>query len=482
MSRARTRHGATGTRFSIATGVTLAFLAFVFLLGGGSRSDIASLPWLRGGALLFAFWAATRMEGADWRRIRIPLTLLLALTIWTALQLVPLPPGVWHGLPGRETIVEIDRLLGLSDLWRPLSLAPSQTMNSLLGMTVPLAALLLVALVPPDEYPDLLFGLVAIACFSALLGIVQILSGATSPAYLYRITNSFNMVGLFANRNNHAVFLACIVLLVAALLRDELMRKRRRARVWGGLIFAGILLTAMTIFIGSRAGFAAGVVAFAIGYAMVVRAWRGDAVDRSGDRSGARAHGRPAPASLARRLLLFSPPVLLFALLGAAFWLTDRATALSRLAEKDIADDLRFQAWPTVQSMVETYWLWGSGQGSFDGAYRMVEPDHLLQPGYFNHAHNDWVELLITGGLPFALIVLAALFWVAKAVLRGGTRNLVKGHRGDLRLPVLGVLLILAMASYFEYPLRVPSLQVLAVLLLVLLRCPKPANMRGDST
>src|SRR3546814_13881261 len=107
-----------------------------------------------------------------------------------ALQLVPLPPDIWHGLPGRSTIVAIDRLVGQAELWRPLSLTPSQTLNALLAMTVPLAALFLAAQMTTDEYPPLITAVVVIACASAVLGLLQILSGPSRPAYLYRIANT----------------------------------------------------------------------------------------------------------------------------------------------------------------------------------------------------------------------------------------------------------------------------------------------------
>ncbi len=37
----------------------------------------------------------------------------------------------------------------------------------------------------------------------------------------------------------------------------------------------------------------------------------------------------------------------------------------------------------------------------------MHEPDALLRADYANHAHNDWLEVALTGGLP-ALLILAA--------------------------------------------------------------------------
>lgn len=458
---------------ALSTWVPILFLAFVFLLGGGSRSDIASLPVLRGTAVLFAFWAALQMRREDWRRIRVPLALMLALTLWMALQLVPLPPDIWHGLPGRSTIVAIDRLVGQAELWRPISLTPSQTLNALLAMTVPLAALLLAAQMTADEYPPLITAVVVIACASAALGLLQILSGSSSPAYLYRIANNSSMVGLFSNRNHHAIFLACTIPLVAMLLRDEFMRKRKRMliRVW--LALSGILLTLLTILIGSRGGLVAGLFAFGIGYAMVAASW--PVADRS--RSSSSSAALPSRYG---RWFLYAPPALLVIFVGIALLNSNRTTAFTRVVGESVGDDLRVLAWPTVQSMIETYWVAGSGFGSFAGVYKIFEPDNLLQDAYFNHAHNDWAEAILTGGLPFALILGAAMLWFIRSFAARGVRNLVKGHRGDLRLPALTVVVVLAATSLIEYPLRIPSIQALAIFLILFLCCPKSSRSHAD--
>lgn len=452
------------------------FLLFVFLLGGSSRSDIASLPLLRGGVLLFAFWAASGIKAEGWRRIRVPLVLLSLLTAWIATQLIPLPADVWHGLAGRDTIASIDQMLGQADIARPISLTPSQTWNALLAMTVPFAALLVAARTAAEDYPRLLMAIVVIACLSGVLGFWQVASGVGSAAYFYRITNSDSMVGLFANRNHHAVFLACAVIVAAMLLRDELMRRQQRGLVRGGLAFAAVTLTAFTALIGSRAGLAAGAVAFIVGYAIVVPAWRAREI---GVRD-ARRRPRATTPSLYGNWFVYLAPLLLTALLATAYLTSDRATGLRRFVGEDVAGDLRVRAWPTVQQMIETHGLFGAGFGSFPDVFKMFEPDNLLNPSYFNHAHNDWAELLVTGGLPFALVVAAALIWFGRRVMALGTRNLVKGYRGDIRLPVITIVIILAIASAVDYPLRIPSLQAVAIMLIAFLCAAAPARSRPD--
>lgn len=457
---------------AIGAWAPILFLIFVFLLGGGSRSDIASLPLLRAVSVLVAIWAAASLQAADWRRIRVPTALLGAVTLLIAAQLVPLPPGLWQELPGRDAIAAIDGLLGQGDLWRPLTLTPTQTWNALLAMPVPFAALFLAARVPPDDYPRFMAAIVAIGCVSVLLGVVQVLGDPTGPAYLYRITNSGTMVGLFANRNHHAIFVACAILAAGMLLRDELLRKRRRNPVRVALAAAIVVLTAFTALIGSRGGLVAGVAAFAASYAMALTAWRA----RTG-RSAAAAGGR---AGVAQTILLYSPPIIMVAVLATMIVLSDRVTAVNRLADQALTDDLRVQAWPTVQLMMEKFWVLGSGFGSFPSAYRIFEPDALLQAAYFNHAHNDWAELLITGGLPAVLILVATLVWIGRKIAQRSLRNPVKGFRGDIRLPVLLSLAILAASSAVDYPLRVPSLQLLAISLTIFLCSPWSPRAERD--
>jgi hypothetical protein len=414
------------------------------------------------------------LQREGWARIRFPLLLLLAAAAWMAIQLVPLPPSMWQALPGRETIIAIDRLLGQPDIWRPISLTPAQTWNSVLAMAVPFAALLLASRMGVDDHPRMLFAIVIVAVVSALLGFVQILSGTGSAAYFYRITDPISMVGLFSNRNHHAFFMAIATVVAAVLLRDELMRKKERRLVRLSLAAAAVSFTIMTALIGSRAGFAAGVGAFCIGYVIVGLAWKASS---GGQERGSARRGKAQPALPGRwkAIILFLPPLLLVALLGAVISLGSRATAFARFADRGVADDLRVQAWPTVQKMIETFWTVGSGFGSFPDVYKVYEPDALLQASYFNHAHNDWAELAMTGGLPFVIVVLLAIAWVGKAVSAKGFRNLVKGFRGDVRLLVVVTMGLLAAASLIDYPLRVPSIQVLAIFLIMTL-VPSPSG------
>ena len=68
---------------------------------------------------------------------------LVALTLGLfVVQLIPLPPGVWTSLTGREAVTEGFASLGYALPWLPLSLAPYDTLAAALALLPPLAVLL----------------------------------------------------------------------------------------------------------------------------------------------------------------------------------------------------------------------------------------------------------------------------------------------------------------------------------------------------
>ena len=103
---------------------------------------------------------------------------------------------------------------------------------------------------------------------------------------------------------------------------------------------------------------------------------------------------------------------------------------------------------------------WGSGFGSFDTVFFQYEPRDALSTMYLNHAHNDWLQFVIEGGLPAALLLCAAGVWFAvrAAALWRGRRQV----NAPLRLGMLAVIVLVAVASAVDYPLRVPVMMVLA--------------------
>ena len=70
------------------------------LTGGASAADALGQPLIRASAALLAAIAIGAGLRFDLVRYRAPALWLAAAALLTALQLVPLPPGVWRSLPG----------------------------------------------------------------------------------------------------------------------------------------------------------------------------------------------------------------------------------------------------------------------------------------------------------------------------------------------------------------------------------------------
>jgi O-antigen ligase len=417
----------------------LILLAACFAGGGGSRDDVLSLLYVRPVAAL-CLTAFLFLPGPfDFRAIRVPFWLLVGFTLLTAIHLIPLPPDWWSALPGREPFVAGAELMGIPEPWRPISLAPDLTRNALASMIVPFAALIGFAKLNPAQREQLIAPIIMLSLFSALLAVLQYASGGASSFYLYRITNEGAAVGAFANRNHQAMLLAVTLPMLAVwasrMRGDAQARQIKRASV----ALVALLFLLMLMVTGSRAGLVlGGVASFWAGFQFIQE----------------RAIRRGRPVARGRSLILAFVAVIAigFALTFFAF---SRAETLQRLAGNDFQVEQRVQVFPRLVALAQDYFPVGSGLGSFDPVFRAGEPLELLSPGYLNHAHNDLLELAITGGVPALVLLLALIGWWL-------WRSVVAFRLGE-SFAVLGsaMVFLLLVASLADYPLRTPILATL---------------------
>src|SRR5690606_20374371 len=187
----------------------IAFALLVAFLGGSSRPDAPGLIALRPLAVLFCLYGLLAATDEHLRSARAALLLVGAVMLLALAQLVPLPPGVWRALPGRELVSEALALIGSGADWRPLSLDPNRTWNAFFALFVPFATICLVAAQEPrwqEKLPTILLG---IGLLSAALGYLQALGG--NGLHLYEITHRGFPVGMFANKNHQAILLLWLI-------------------------------------------------------------------------------------------------------------------------------------------------------------------------------------------------------------------------------------------------------------------------------
>lgn len=447
VEHSRLRAPAYATRSqTIALVLLCAFLALAMLTGGGSRPDLPSHLILRPFSILFGAGACLMLSRADLDRIKVPLALILALAAIMLIQLVPLPPALWTALPGRTIYAQGAGILGFEQPWRPITLSPARTWNSLMSLLPPLAGLLLFAASPAAGRGKILITLIVLIAASAVLGLAQRAGPPGGALYLYAITNETSAVGFFANRNHQALMLACLFPLLGAFAA---MPGRNGTsgpvRLWIALGGA-VLLIPLVLATGSRSGAVLGLV----GLLFAALLFRGGG-------GGGRA----------RRI----PPLLAWALAGAAIvgmvvltLFFARADSLYRLFGDDIDTDLRIQLLRPMTDLIVNTFPVGIGFGAFEPVFRVVEPADMLQRAYVNNAHNDLMQVVVEGGLPAILLLLAFLFWLARRVWRVWTARPPLAPSDTLaRLGSLLALMILA-ASLVDYPLRTPFVMILAAL------------------
>ena len=436
--------------FSLLVGLLVA----TFLFGGASRGDVQSLALLRPlSAIIFVVALFLALRPA-WKRQWQPVALGLGVVLLTVAHLIPLAPSLWQVLPGREAIVDVFTATGQPLPWLPVSVAPLTTWNAFFALMGPMAALLLALALPDRHLPSLLKILLAIGLVSALVGLFQSIGPSNGPFYFYRITNNGTAVGLFSNRNHQAIFLATLFPILAAFAA---MSEGRPNRVRAQRVLAvavGAFLVPLLLVTGSRAGLLLGVVG------LLSCLWVYRAPSSSSEKKAA------VPVKNRRRMAMVMVGGV--GLLGLMTILAARAPAFQRLVEMDTNEDLRLRALPTIWDATWSYFPVGSGIGSFVEAYNIVEPRALLSSNYLNHAHNDVLEVAMVGGLPamilmllFALLAALASWRLVRAKLRAKRsvfdqrdRTIIIGRAG------LVAMMILAIASIADYPLRTPSLAV----------------------
>jgi O-antigen ligase len=442
--------------------VLLAFVVMVLLGGGGARHDIASLIYLRPLTFAFMAYAVSVIRSDDIRRLPLPFYLLLALTALVALQLVPLPPGIWGSLPQRSLYLGIGADAGMSELWRPLTLAPARTWNTLFSLGVPITAFLLYAIQPAQQRLRLIYVFIAAAAASVALGLGQLVAGPDSLFYLYRITNVGAPVGLFANRNHEGVFLAGSIVLSALAVRRLSSQDKGAGFKMVLLLGFIILLIPFVLILGSRAAL------LLTAAALLVAPWFifASPIVREGlVRLGSRGPRRSW--SVDPKILAWVLYGLLVAAVASLALLNARDEAFLRMTESVNNPMARAEVFPYLVRMMRDFMPWGSGFGSFDTVFKHYEPVRFLSDFYLNQAHDDWLQVLIEGGAPAAVLLVAFLVWIAQQVV-----DMLKHLRQAgvfMRLAPLTVLTMFAVASAVDYPARTPICMVMTSFVICLL-------------
>ena len=412
----------------------LVLLVGALLAGGASAAAPLGNAALQLAGAALAGWAIACGALSGPSRLRWPLAagLLVAL-----IQFIPLPPALWQALPSRSEVAQGFLLLGQPLPWLTLSLSPLRSLATLASLIPALGIALALRVAPCSWQRRSIVAVVAAALASVGLGLAQQFA---DTGYLYAITNRGLAPGFFANANHQSDFLLVAIAMLPGLLPQGLPRAPRRLALALGAMIVAILLG------GLAANRSLACLAMAPPVVLATAA---------------------IVLPKARRALLvlaaISLPVIAIVAIAGPF--ANDLTGGSLVPGISRADFLT-----SGLAMLREHWPFGSGLGTFPTVYRLHEDPAQVTGVFVNHAHNDWLELLVETGILGAVLIATSLAALARLVW-----NTVRASpTAPIRLAACLALVVPLLHSLVDYPLRTAALSAIVALVIAIL--DHPAN------
>lgn len=397
-------------------------LSYPALLAAIQIVAIAGLCWL------LPALAVLRIAGIA----RAALLLLVAVLLLPVVQLIPLPWSVWTALPGRDLAAAIRAQAGFAGSSSPLSLRPEATVQALLALLPPAAAFIAVLLLDERGRMAVLRVLVAMAVLSAALGALQLANGGMGVFALFKSAHHGDALGLFVNHNHSATFL--LIGIVAASVPRLFDGSGHVGGQWPAALGVVTLLALAVVGTTSRTGLLTlAPVLLLCAYLRFPHRWSG-------------------------KWLVASMIVLVVATLGIA----QTSLVQTTLARFSVVDqDSRQIFWANTLFAIGQFFPWGSGLGTFTTIYPTVEPLEEVVVPIVNHAHNDYLELALEGGLPAIALIAAGLGLAFTALVLALPRSGVKRWQSrSITLAAGAIVAIILLHSVDDYPLRMPAIAI----------------------
>ncbi|MCY7280409.1 MAG: O-antigen ligase family protein [Sphingomonas bacterium] len=415
---------------------------FLCIVMGGSAQGIFSNLALQLLGVFILTWAFLIQTPVNVSRPARQLGWLAAAAVVLVLvQLIPLPPALWSQVPGRQLVVEGYRLLGQPLPWMPLSLAPAATIATAMALLPPLSMLALILRLGAYRNSWLLIALLYATFFSVALGVLQVQSDGP---YLYAKANLGAASGLFANANHMATLLLVSIPLLVAL---GALRWRELPRPNDHMLTATLAGGAAVVLM---LGFATNQ-----SFALLII-------------------GGPVVAAAALQLI---PPGRvrlgrLAAMLGLLLVAGSAALAVMVSAGLSTSNQtsvtIRADIWKHTTQAIGDQGVAGSGIGTFPSLYPQYENPATIERTYVNHAHSDYMELAVEGGIPAMVLMLLFLaWWGSRAFAIWRSPNAVELARAA-SIASAAILL----HSLVDYPLRTAAIATSMAMALALMADP----------
>jgi O-antigen ligase len=428
-SRGETKRKANG----LWTAVMCLWLFYIIVFGGVSIPNMTnfmlqSISSL--GVIIVCLWNLKR--GLPTALSMLGALLLLFCFVIVLAQLIPLPPNIWTSFPGREFQMRMYSILAVDMPWQPISLTPGATKEAALALLPAAAGFLLAVSSSTSERTWIAATIIGCAVIGLFVGLMQQIQGPESPFFFY---GNFSGVvsGTFGNRNFYASQLYTTIPFVAAL--SVAAQEKYRLPNWLVAIFSLVYIGVLIIGLAgtaSRAGTLLSMLAIILAAAFVYR-------PQNWGRNGGTK--RSVTVAVLGAVLLFSQ-------VGMA--------AILRLSQTDL-EDLRSQIYEVSWSAAKEFFPVGSGFGSFVPIYKMFETPRIVIEQFVNHAHNDWLELLLEGGIAAAVLFALFLALYLTSTVQLLRQEFQSSNRAILRAGSV-VIFLLLLHGFVDFGLRTPAL------------------------
>jgi O-antigen ligase len=452
-------------RDRLAYALNLLMEGVIALLAIGSVWPFGSvLPffqWLLFAAIAFllVLWGAKAVvEGRLlWKPCPVVIC-LAALCLMTMLQVIPLPTAWVRNLspnttPLREKLLPSPEETGVEqavETTATLSIAPGATRLELLRLFAVLGLFAAVrnSMVDPGSLYRLSWLLYANGVLLALIGMGQLTSSPSNMIY-WSVSTSNQVFGPFVCRNHAAYYLNLCLGLSAGLLLGTryFLTSERGASSWRGMfrdarilwLISGIgIMLAGLLATLSRGGF--------IGFAL-----------------GALACFVLLVMNYGKRIPWIGGGVIVGMATLLVFWLgSDRLSQRwEKFGDKNSAPAARVEVWARSLPLVQSFPFFGTGLGTFGHVEQTRRHPGDDANVFYDHAHNDYLELWVEGGTIQLLLALAIAFLVLRNGYRAFRRHGDTGL-GRLALGALLAFIAILVHSFVDFGLHIPAVAVLA--------------------
>lgn len=419
---------------------TTSFLIFIFILCFAPLAFGSVEPWSQSilqfliplalGCLLLA------KDGREtWREIP-GLTPLLALLAFMGMQLVPLPIPIIK-LISPATLAIYQPIIDLpgGPQFIPITINTKATFNELCRFTT-YAFFYILTIQLTSSYKLLRRTLYVILSLAGCIAFFAIIQKFTSPDKIYWFRQApltSNPVGPWVYRNHYAGFMEMLIPFGLA------MFLKYRPRFKYSLSLREKIFSVLTLPTANRHilfGFAS----FVMATSVIVSLSRGGIISTT--------------LSILCFLLILNRKrqiggntlPILFCIIGVILlssWIGWEPVIerFNRMTNADNAFfDGRFLIWQDTLPIIKDYWLLGSGFGTFIHIFPLYR--NALQPGtIIDHAHNDYIELITSGGIIGVLLV----GWFLAVLILQATRQLQR--RRDPGAKLLGYAALCSMLA-----------------------------------